>query len=75
VRCTVHLTKFAAQHVTEVLLVRHSTLYARGHSKRGSTAIRLTNKRRLRAGRYTLILVKTFTHKRMRAMRSAVRIG
>jgi hypothetical protein len=74
VRCTVHLAD-VARRVTDVLLVRRGTLYASGHSRRGSTAVRLTNQRRLRPGRYTLILVKTFTHGRTRATRSAVRIG
>jgi hypothetical protein len=74
-RCTVHLTRAARRHLSRVLLTRNGTVFASGRARRGSTAVRLVNKRRLRAGRYTLILVKTGAAGRRAATRSTVYVG
>ena len=59
VRCIVSLTKKASKQVTQALLIRRGALYASGRPKHRSRQIRLRHHRRLRAGRYTLIPLKT----------------
>ena len=71
-RCTVYLTN--ARGITAVLMTRNGALYASARPKRGATAIVLRNRRHLRAGRYTLVVVRTSSgHKT--ATRRTVRVG
>jgi hypothetical protein len=71
----VYLPATVRRGIGEVRLTRNGTVYARGHTRRGTTAVRLANRRTMRAGRYTLVLMRTHSARHTVARRSTVRIG
>jgi hypothetical protein len=74
VRCSVHLTQASTARATQALLTRHGALYASGRITRKTKHARLRANRRLRAGRYTLVLLTTDASGATTVTRSTVRI-
>jgi hypothetical protein len=74
VRCTVRLVRVAGARRTQALLTRRGLVYASGRPRRGSKRIRLGAHRKLRRGRYTLLLLTTDRKGTTTVTRSTVRI-